>query len=110
VIDDAVFRLLPITEADAREMVAECRGGAVLRGIRGRPPLDVDALIRVLVGVSDLVRAWGEGYELDLNPVMVLPAGACILDAVYLPGQTAPSGQPSAPPLLPARDRPVRRY
>jgi acyl-CoA synthetase (NDP forming) len=85
VIDDAVFRLLPITEADGLDMVAECRGAAALRGRRGGPVLDAGALVRVLVGVSDLVRDWPEGYQLDLNPVAVLPDRACILDVAYLP-------------------------
>ena len=72
VLDDAVFRLLPVTEEDAREMVADLRGAAVLHGVRGRPALDVEAVVRLLVGVSDLVSDWPSGYELDLNPVAVL--------------------------------------
>jgi acyl-CoA synthetase (NDP forming) len=84
VLDDAVFRLLPVTEEDAREMVADLRGAAVLHGVRGRPALDVEAVVRLLVGVSDLVRGWPGGYELDLNPVAVLPQGVRVLDAVYV--------------------------
>jgi acyl-CoA synthetase (NDP forming) len=88
VMDDAVFRLLPVTEAEAREMVAELRGAAVLRGVRGRPALDVDALVDLLVKLSDLVTGWPAGYELDLNPVVVLPEGVLILDAAYVaPGE-----------------------
>lgn len=86
VLDDAVFRLLPITEEDAREMVAELRGAAVLHGVRGRPALDVDALVGLLVRLSGAVGAWTPGYELDLNPVMVLTEGVRILDAAYLKG------------------------
>jgi acyl-CoA synthetase (NDP forming) len=88
VLDDAVFRLLPVTEADAREMVAELRGAAVLHGVRGREALDVEALVRLLVEVSGLVTGWPDGYELDLNPVVVLPQGVRILDAAYVaPGE-----------------------
>jgi acyl-CoA synthetase (NDP forming) len=88
VMDDAVFRLLPVTEAEAREMVAELRGAAVLRGVRGRPALDVDALVDLLVKLSDLVTGWPAGFELDLNPVVVLPEGVLILDAAYVaPGE-----------------------
>jgi acyl-CoA synthetase (NDP forming) len=88
VLDDAVFRLLPVTEADAREMVAELRGAAVLGSVRGRSALDVDALVRLLVDVSGLVSAWPAGYELDLNPVVALPEGVRILDAAYVaPGE-----------------------
>lgn len=84
VLNDAVFRLLPVTEEDAREMVADLRGAAVLHGVRGRPPLDVEALVRLLVGVSGLVGAWPPGYELDLNPVAALEDGVRILDAAYV--------------------------
>jgi hypothetical protein len=65
-------------------MVADLRGAAVLHGVRGRPALDVEAVVRLLVGVSDLVRGWPGGYELDLNPVAVLPQGVRVLDAVYV--------------------------
>ena len=88
VLDDAVFRLLPVTEEDAREMVADLRGAAVLHGVRGRPALDVEAVVRLLVGVSDLVSDWPSGYELDLNPVAVLQDGVRVLDAAYV----APAG------------------
>jgi acyl-CoA synthetase (NDP forming) len=84
VLADAVFRLLPIDAADAREMIGQLRGAAVLRGVRGRPPLDVEALERLLVTVSDAVAGWPAGYELDLNPVAVLPVGAVVLDAAYV--------------------------
>ena len=88
VLDDAVFRLLPVHRDDACEMVAELRGGAVLHGVRGRPPLDIDAVVRLLVDVSTAVSGWPPGYELDLNPVVALPRGVRVLDAVYV----APAG------------------
>jgi succinyl-CoA synthetase beta subunit len=91
VIDDAVFRLLPIGDADARSMVSQLRGAAVLHGARGREPLDVAALVDLLVRLSDLTSAWPAGYELDLNPVAVQPDGVSILDAGYV----APPGTPA---------------
>ncbi|HEX6921037.1 MAG TPA: acetate--CoA ligase family protein [Actinomycetes bacterium] len=84
VVDDAVFRLLPIGAQDARDMLGELRGAAVLRGVRGRPPLDTEALVRLLADLSDLVAGWPDGYELDLNPVAVLPVGVRVLDAAYV--------------------------
>jgi acetate---CoA ligase (ADP-forming) len=84
VLDDAVFRLLPVSAAEARDMLTELRGAAVLHGVRGRPALGVEALVRLLVDVSSLVGAWEPGYELDLNPVAVLPDGVRILDATYV--------------------------
>ncbi len=85
VLDDAVFRLLPVGPADAEEMLAELRGAAVLRGARGRPPADIGALADLLIRVGALVAPEGvEGRPagipalppdavLDLNPVTVLP-------------------------------------
>lgn len=84
VLDDAVFRLLPVTDEDAREMLEELRGAAVLHGVRGRPALDVDAVRQLLLDVSRLVTGWPPGYELDLNPVVALPDGVRILDAAYV--------------------------
>src|SRR4029453_9250172 len=54
VIDDAVFRLLPIGRADAGEMLAELRGASVLHGARGRPALDAGSLADLLVEVARL--------------------------------------------------------
>ena len=85
VIDDAVHRLLPIGTAEAKSMMAQWRGAAVLAGPRGRSELDVGALERLLVAISELVGGWPRGYELDLNPVAVLPRGAVVLDAAYVP-------------------------
>lgn len=90
VLDDAVFRLLPITGEDAREMVADLRGAAVLHGARGRPALDVEALAQLLVSLSGAVDGWPAGYELDLNPVLVLRDGVRVLDAAFVA-----SGPPS---------------
>jgi acyl-CoA synthetase (NDP forming) len=89
-LDDAVFRLLPVTGEDAREMVEELRGAAVLRGVRGRPALDAEAVARLLVDVSAVVTVWPAGYELDLNPVVVLPEGVRILDAAYVAPREGP--------------------
>lgn len=92
VLDDAVFRLLPVTEDDAREMVADLRGAAVLHGVRGHAPLDVDALVQLLVSVSGAVDGWPTGYELDLNPVLVLEDGVRLLDAAYVAPGTRSNG------------------
>jgi hypothetical protein len=51
----------------------------------------VDALVDCLVAVSGLVSGWPVGFELDLNPVLVLPAGVCALDAALVPGPVVPA-------------------
>ncbi len=83
VLDDAAFRLLPVDAHEARSMIDELNVARLLAGVRGRSPADVDALVELLVRVSGLVAGWPEGFELDLNPVVVLPDRVCVLDAAY---------------------------
>ena len=76
VYDDVALRRCPISRREALDMVAEVKGAKLLRGFRGKPPADIDALADVLVGVSHLaVHLEGQLAELDINPLMVLPAG-----------------------------------
>ena len=73
---DVAMRRCPITRTDAQNMLAEVKGAQLLRGFRGRPAADVDALLDTLVRVSHLaVQLEGELAELDINPLIVLPAG-----------------------------------
>ncbi|MCX8071030.1 MAG: GNAT family N-acetyltransferase [Candidatus Binatia bacterium] len=72
---DVRFRLTPVTDVDAREMVESLRTAPLLTGYRGMPPGDKEALIRLVQRVSALVEVVPELRELDLNPVKVLPPG-----------------------------------
>lgn len=80
-LSDVAFRLHPLTDADAASMLEEVRGTALLRGYRGAPRVDEDALRGLLLRVSALVEACPEVREMDLNPVKVLSRGARVLDA-----------------------------
>ena len=76
VYNDVALRLCPITSWDARQMIAEVKGSRLLHGFRGRPAADLDALANTLVRVSHLaVHLEGKLAEMDINPLMVLPAG-----------------------------------
>ncbi|NDL59379.1 acetate--CoA ligase family protein [Phytoactinopolyspora mesophila] len=90
VLDDASSRLLPLSREDATEMVAELRGARLLAGYRGAPPLDTAALIDLITAVSEMTIGWPDGFELDLNPVLVLPRGVRVLDAAYIPATPQP--------------------
>jgi acyl-CoA synthetase (NDP forming) len=81
VLKDISFRLIPITEYDAREMVCEIKGYPVLTGVRGQPPRDIDAVVDSLLKVSLLVEENPQIHELDLNPVFVYDRGISIIDA-----------------------------
>ena len=76
VFDDVATRHCPIGRAEALQMIDEVKGAKLLRGFRGKPAADVDALADALVRVSNMaVRLEGTLDELDINPLMVLPAG-----------------------------------
>lgn len=96
---DHVTRLAPVTPAVAREMLAELRCWPLLEGYRGEKPRDVDALVDVVVAVSELVAGDPTLLELDLNPVLVGPSGggAVVVDARVIGGGELPG---------PARPRP----
>lgn len=82
VMRDVEFRVGRLSALEARSMVDGIRGSALLRGARGRPRADEDALVQVLQRVSHLaVDLCEELAELDLNPLVVLPDGqgvACV--------------------------------
>lgn len=74
-LKDVSFRLTPVSDIDAAEMIAKLRANKLLDGYRGSPPGDRDALIDVIRRVSALVEIVPELSELDLNPVKVLAPG-----------------------------------
>ncbi|MFJ3228373.1 acetate--CoA ligase family protein [Streptomyces sp. NPDC086783] len=85
VLRDTAVRVPPFGEDQARTMLAELRGRALLDGVRGGPPVDVDALVEVILRVQRMALELGDDIaELDINPLMVLPRGqgAVALDAL----------------------------
>jgi acetyl coenzyme A synthetase (ADP forming)-like protein len=75
ILGDVCFRVTPLTDRDAAEMVRAVRGYRLLEGYRGHPPADVPAVEEVLLRVGRLVEEVPEVSELDLNPVFALPPG-----------------------------------
>ena len=75
ILADIVFRVTPLTDQDAYEMVRGIRGYRLLEGYRGHPPGDVQAVEEVLLRVSRMVEDIPEVRELDLNPIFALPPG-----------------------------------
>jgi acyl-CoA synthetase (NDP forming) len=66
---------------EAQAMIREVKGYAILSGYRGKPPLDVDALARLLSQVSQVMTSHDEIEELDLNPVFLFSKGLIVVDA-----------------------------
>ena len=79
-LGDTSFRIAPLSDADAADMLNEVKGTARLRGFRGAPPADEKALTDVLLRVSALLEACPEIQEMDLNPVKVFESGAKVVD------------------------------
>jgi len=81
ILKDISFRVLPIEERDAREMIAEIKGYEILKGARGNPPRDIQVIKEVLMKVSKLTTENPEINEIDLNPVFVFEKGLQVIDA-----------------------------
>ena len=89
-IGQAQFRLAPLTELDARELVHAGKAGRLVAGFRGAPPADEDALVDLLVRLSRLAEDVPEMAELDLNPVLALADGCVAVDARVRVARQAP--------------------
>jgi acetyltransferase len=70
-LKDVSFRLAPLSEPEAREMMEETKAFALLKGIRGEDPSDIEALKNTLLRVGQLVWDFPEIVEMDINPVIV---------------------------------------
>jgi acetyl-CoA synthetase (ADP-forming) len=81
VLKDVAFRIAPLTEYDAREMIQEIKGYPVLTGIRGQKPADINSIVDIILKVSKLVTEHTNIDQLDLNPILVYEKGARIVDA-----------------------------
>jgi succinyl-CoA synthetase beta subunit len=95
VLEDVAFRLAPLNDAEAREMMAETAAGQLLEGVRGQPPGDMAAVVETLIQVGRLMVDLPQVAEVDLNPLIVGPAGegAWAVDVRILldaPAATAP--------------------
>lgn len=81
VFKDISMRVCPITKKDAEEMINEIKGYPLLQGVRGMKPVDLKAIISLLVNVSKLLDEHQEIKELDLNPVIGYENGYLAVDA-----------------------------
>jgi acyl-CoA synthetase (NDP forming) len=80
-IGDAGFRLAPLTDVDADELVGGGKVGKLVSGFRGGPPADTRAVADVVLRVARLADDLPEIAELDLNPVIAGPDGCVVVDA-----------------------------
>ncbi|MBV0893238.1 acetate--CoA ligase family protein [Paracoccus sp. Z118] len=104
---DVSFRICPISRDDARAMLDELKGVALLRGARGELPVNEEALVDAMLALGGedglLVRFAGQIAEADLNPVIVSPEGAVAVDARFILAandRSRTEARSAAPPAL----------
>jgi acetyltransferase len=80
VLEDTAFRVAPVSEREATEMTREIDAAPLLRGARGRDPVDVEAVVEVIQRVSQLATDFPAILELDVNPLVASPDGVSAVD------------------------------
>lgn len=81
ILGDYAFRLAPVTEAEARDMIEELNFSKILAGVRGEPACHLPSIVGVLEKMSQLICAHPEIREIDINPLIVNAQGAMIADS-----------------------------
>ena len=84
VLDDVAVALAPVGRPEALTMLQRLRGAAILHGVRGQPPVDLEAVADVIVRVGAFVDANADAVEVDLNPVIASAEGAVAVDALVV--------------------------
>jgi acetate---CoA ligase (ADP-forming) subunit beta len=79
-LKDAVFGILPLTHEEINDMISQTRAGIFLKGFRGAPALDAEAVHLIIANLSKLLRDHPQIKEVDLNPVRIYVRGAAALD------------------------------
>ncbi len=97
VLQDVTFRILPVSRRDVESMIGEIRGHRLLSGYRGQR-VEREALIDLVLKISDLVTLFPEIQELDLNPVFLYQKGNLVVDARMFTGDIA---EKTARPVVP---------
>ena len=80
VMEDTSLRVAPVGESEARAMTEDIQSAPLLRGARGRDPVDVDAVVETIQRLSQLAADFPAILELDVNPLVVQPDGAIAVD------------------------------
>ena len=81
ILKDVSFRLVPLNDKDAGDMIKEIKGYPLLQGYRGQDSLDIEYLKSLLLKTSLLVKDHPEIEQIDINPIFVYKKGAMAVDA-----------------------------
>ena len=90
VLRDFSLRRAPLQEKDARDMIRETKSYRILQGVRGERPADIEAIVRILLAISQLAVDLGRAVtEVDINPLVVYPEGegAKVVDCLFIKGE-----------------------
>ena len=87
VFKETSLRVAPINRPEAEEMISELKTAAILKGVRGERPLDIETLVENLLRLSQLMMDFSEIEGIDINPIMVLEEGAVAVDCRILLSQ-----------------------
>jgi acyl-CoA synthetase (NDP forming) len=107
VLKDVTFRLAPTNRVNALSMIDGIGAAEILRGVRGAPPVDREALVSIIINVSQLVDDFPEISEIDLNPVFARADGATAVDVRVVVDFSPPEApfRPSQEEILSAMKR-----
>jgi acetyl-CoA synthetase (ADP-forming) len=78
---DVSFRIIPVDQKDAYEMIKEIKGYPLLHGYRGREPVSLDVLVEMILKISNFVRENSFIRYLELNPIFAYEDSAVVVDA-----------------------------
>jgi acyl-CoA synthetase (NDP forming) len=84
ILQESSLRVAPINRSEAEEMISELKASNILRGIRGEPPSDINALVENLLRLSQLMIDFPEIEGIDINPIIVMKKRARAVDARIL--------------------------
>jgi acetyl-CoA synthetase (ADP-forming) len=89
-LDDVVFRVAPVTLAEANDMMAQIRSAKIFAAFRGQPPVDLQALGSILVSLGKIGLDYEAVQAIDLNPVKIRADGMpAVVDALITLGPSA---------------------
>jgi acetyl-CoA synthetase (ADP-forming) len=81
VLKDVSFRIVPVSQRDAQEMIQEIKGYPLLQGYRGKEPANISALVEMILKISKFVEENPKVKELELNPIFAYADRAVAVDA-----------------------------
>jgi hypothetical protein len=97
VLRDAQIAIPPLTEANAEDLLTKLKGAPLLEGVRGRPKVKRAAIVKAILGLSQLAVEIGDAVEqIDVNPLIAGPSGAWAADALVIPRADAVAGNSAA--------------